>query len=350
MGTRCDFYRGRGEAACYLGSIGHDAFVEEMAEYFAGVTTWEAFEAVLARVFADYGEIPAANGWPWPWRDSHTTDTVVAFDEGQVWTEHHSGFWSPLADYDVPTPVRCVHPDMVQAEEATPSGRLRRALRHSGRLALGPQTDVMSWVLCRAAYLLARVGLHVVEREGACLVLARHWERNRSASDLYALGTALRTCPEELELLLAEKAAAPDDVDWGLLRWLSQTGGSWSTVTEPPTTAPELPLYFGYPPTPEVLVHYQGPWPYLRLVEGESFTEGRRRLDLVLDRLPVLYVKAVIHELYDTGGLPVSLEEAEAWVESPQAGLDGLSLAAASETAAGREQARQWAAQLFYGD
>ena len=88
MGTRADFYVGRGENAEWLGSIAWDGHPCSIAEGVLAATTEAAFRSELA-AFGDHRDdwTEPALGWPWPWDTSHTTDYAYAFD-GHVWGNH----------------------------------------------------------------------------------------------------------------------------------------------------------------------------------------------------------------------------------------------------------------------
>lgn len=84
MGTRADFYVGRGEDAEWLGSIGWDGYPDGIPSEILEAVTADVFkEAVRAfLVDRDDGTTPEM-GWPWPWDTSDTTDYAYAFD-GQM--------------------------------------------------------------------------------------------------------------------------------------------------------------------------------------------------------------------------------------------------------------------------
>lgn len=88
MGTRADFYVGRGREAEWLGSIAWDGHeVGRIRE----ATSEGNFRTFVAAFLAerDDATLPEA-GWPWPWNDSGTTDCVYAWDgpmgSHSVWT------------------------------------------------------------------------------------------------------------------------------------------------------------------------------------------------------------------------------------------------------------------------
>jgi hypothetical protein len=126
MGTRADFYIGRGEDAEWLGSIAWDGYpegltprVEEQERMWpggpmthkhgswgAGVglldsTTEEQFRERLARFFQYRDDVTLPeHGWPWPWETSHTTDFAYALDDGVVWASCFGYPWQRAADFD----------------------------------------------------------------------------------------------------------------------------------------------------------------------------------------------------------------------------------------------------------
>lgn len=100
MGTRADFYVGRGEDAQWLGSIAWDGYPSGIADDFPDLALTAANEkdfsaAVHTRLKErDDGTTPEM-GWPWPWNTSATTDYAYAFFDGKVWA---SGFGRPWFD------------------------------------------------------------------------------------------------------------------------------------------------------------------------------------------------------------------------------------------------------------
>lgn len=84
MGTRADFYVGKGKDAEWLGSIGWDG--GEIPKKLRKATTEEEFRKRLAKFVASRDDWTSPeDGWPWPWKDSTITDEVWAFADGQVW-------------------------------------------------------------------------------------------------------------------------------------------------------------------------------------------------------------------------------------------------------------------------
>jgi hypothetical protein len=123
MGTRADFYLGRGKAAQWLGSIGWDGHPESLP--FADVKSKDDFMATVKGLEARDDFTPFEAGWPWPWEDSRTTDYAYAWDDG-VWV---SQFGSPWFRY------------------GKSEGRGRRAtfpkMGPCGSLVLGPRSGIL---------------------------------------------------------------------------------------------------------------------------------------------------------------------------------------------------------------
>jgi len=99
MGTRADFYVGRGVDAEWLGSVAFDGYpFEEMHGLMFAMSEAafrEAVDAVLS--YRDDATHPE-DGWPWPWDDSQTTDYAYAFDGGQTWVACFGHGWLDAAD------------------------------------------------------------------------------------------------------------------------------------------------------------------------------------------------------------------------------------------------------------
>lgn len=106
MGTRADFYIGRGKDAEWIGSIAMDGYPADEETSRAGIpwrilrlTSEENFrEAAVAYVNnQSHGTIPD-EGWPWPWDDSRTTDFAYAYDGGKVFASCFGRTWhDPIA-------------------------------------------------------------------------------------------------------------------------------------------------------------------------------------------------------------------------------------------------------------
>lgn len=128
MGTRADFYVGRGKQAEWLGSIAWDGHPESVAEGVRAAKTEADYRAGVSAFLAgrDDATLPE-QGWPWPWDDSHTTDYAYAFDSGAVWGSCFGYAWFAA---DLPEPEEdgdekvAVFPDMSERKNvATPDGK-----------------------------------------------------------------------------------------------------------------------------------------------------------------------------------------------------------------------------------
>lgn len=137
MGTRADFYIGRGESAEWLGSIAMDGYPSGNPQEFGipSATTEAEYRASLKRLADDCEHWTSPeHGWPWPWKDSRTTDYAYAFDGDAVWASCFGGKWylaaDPAIDDDESTAKVAVFPNM--------ESRQRVALgKRSGLIVLG---------------------------------------------------------------------------------------------------------------------------------------------------------------------------------------------------------------------
>lgn len=100
MGTRADFYIGRGKDAEWLGSVAWDGHPENFRPIMIQVTE-KGFREMVAKELAgrDDATLPE-HGWTWPWNDSGTTDYAYAFDDGKAYTTCFGDRWGTLADYE----------------------------------------------------------------------------------------------------------------------------------------------------------------------------------------------------------------------------------------------------------
>lgn len=119
MGTRADFYVGRGPQAEWLGSIAWDGYPEGIAADVLKARTENAFRSAVTAFIAgrDDGTKPEM-GWPWPWNDSGTSDYGYCFDGGLTWwsdyarEEDERAGWSGLDGVKPGTPGwSCLEPD-----------------------------------------------------------------------------------------------------------------------------------------------------------------------------------------------------------------------------------------------
>jgi len=75
MGTRADFYVGKGKDAEWLGSIGWDGYPCGISEAVRAAADEASYRAAVSSFFATRNDVTLPeHGWPWPWNDSGTTD------------------------------------------------------------------------------------------------------------------------------------------------------------------------------------------------------------------------------------------------------------------------------------
>lgn len=94
MGTRADFYIGRGKGATWLGSIAWDGYPSEIPKSILEAKAKEQYEGAVI-LFLNQREDSSfpKDGWPWPWNDSKTTDYAYALDNSEVWVCPFGAMW-----------------------------------------------------------------------------------------------------------------------------------------------------------------------------------------------------------------------------------------------------------------
>lgn len=133
MGTRADFYIGRGENAEWIGSTAWDGYPEGIqlttnkklkygyehlpfpeGSHLFDSSTEQEFRERVSRYFANREDFTLpADGWPWPWDDSGTTDYAYAFDGGKVWASCFGRDWfDPKQSPPEEASKSAVFPDM----------------------------------------------------------------------------------------------------------------------------------------------------------------------------------------------------------------------------------------------
>lgn len=120
MGTRADFYVGRGESAEWLGSIAWDGYPMRPgtpAPMLAAKDRSEWDILFLRHIRSDPSFTSPEHGWPWPWGDSATTDYAYTIDDGKVWVSCFGSPWWPAdrlpsgdEDWDNPPPSLSLRP------------------------------------------------------------------------------------------------------------------------------------------------------------------------------------------------------------------------------------------------
>src|ERR1700690_1971601 len=94
MGTRADFYVGRGKDAEWLGSIAWDGYPDGIDAPLLAATTESRFRDEFSKFLAPREDktLPE-HGWPWPWETSSTTDYAYCFDTVGVYASCFGGNW-----------------------------------------------------------------------------------------------------------------------------------------------------------------------------------------------------------------------------------------------------------------
>ncbi len=132
MGTRADFYIGRGAQAEWVGSIAWDGYPDGLKKPLLRATTKDEFMQRLEEFWTDRDDVTRPqDGWPWPWNNSATTDYAYAFDDGKVWASAFGNAWfDPLK----PQPEEphddgsVVFPDMTHLKNNPPLGSKKSGL------------------------------------------------------------------------------------------------------------------------------------------------------------------------------------------------------------------------------
>jgi hypothetical protein len=93
LGTRADFYVGRGADAEWLGSVGQDGYPDGISDEILNATSEDEFRKAVADQKEDRHDFTSPeDGWPWLWDDSRTTDYAYAWD-GKVLASHFGYEW-----------------------------------------------------------------------------------------------------------------------------------------------------------------------------------------------------------------------------------------------------------------
>lgn len=99
MGTRADFYVGRGKDAEWLGSIAYDGYLDGHPARLIRIGTERGFRRAVAGILASVDHSTPPNlGWPWPWDTSHTTDFSYAWDR-RVYMSCFGSAWRTVKQY-----------------------------------------------------------------------------------------------------------------------------------------------------------------------------------------------------------------------------------------------------------
>ena len=86
MGTRADFYVGKGKDAEWIGSTAWGGYRDGIDEAVLNAHTESDFRSAIEAFFAPRNDVTRpADGWPWPWNTSKTSDCSYWFFEGRCW-------------------------------------------------------------------------------------------------------------------------------------------------------------------------------------------------------------------------------------------------------------------------
>ena len=98
MGTRADLWIGRGENAEWLGSIGWDGYPSGIDKKIFKKKTEKTYRNAVLKFLAEREDATLpADGWPWPWEDSHLTDYSYSFYEGKVYMSGFGRAWVDIS-------------------------------------------------------------------------------------------------------------------------------------------------------------------------------------------------------------------------------------------------------------
>jgi hypothetical protein len=101
MGTRADFYIGKGENAEWLGAIAWDGYPDGIDDDILKASNCNDFKLALKEFLKDRDDVSLpSDGWPWPWDDSNTTDYAYAFDNEKVYASCFGSNWFDPLDED----------------------------------------------------------------------------------------------------------------------------------------------------------------------------------------------------------------------------------------------------------
>lgn len=106
MGTRADFYIGKGKEAKWVGSIAWDGYPEGIDREILSSKTEEEYMSTVSSFLSNREDATLPEqGWPWPWTNSLTTDFSYWFFNDMVYASCFGrALYDPLAplpeDYD----------------------------------------------------------------------------------------------------------------------------------------------------------------------------------------------------------------------------------------------------------
>lgn len=94
MGTRADFYIGKGKDAEWLGSIAWSGHPSDIPDVILEAKSPEDYRRVVIDILKGRRDATVPEqGWPWPWEDSQATDYAYAFFDGKVLASRFGCSW-----------------------------------------------------------------------------------------------------------------------------------------------------------------------------------------------------------------------------------------------------------------
>lgn len=135
MGTRADFYLGKGVDATWLGSIAWDGNPESILKGILQARTSDKFKKAVSDFFKTRDDVTLPDeGWPWPWVDSKTTDFAYAFFNDKVYWSQFGKNWvdsSTLEDAGIGKPT---FPDMTSIQNVALGKRSGLIILHDEKV------------------------------------------------------------------------------------------------------------------------------------------------------------------------------------------------------------------------
>jgi len=100
MGTKADFYVGRGLDAEWIGSIRSDGFPEAIDGDILDPEHEEGYRESVGNMLENREDSHDPNeGWPWGWESGTQTEYAYAFDSDKVWICRYGSPWVLADDY-----------------------------------------------------------------------------------------------------------------------------------------------------------------------------------------------------------------------------------------------------------
>ena len=120
MGTRADFYMGQGKKATWLGSIAWDGYPDGIPDSIKRAPTQAEYHSAVAEFLESRNDASLfQDSWPWPWKDSRTTDYAYTFSTktNQVMASYFGYSWFPaIGGKQVDSGRRVAFPDMTERQ------------------------------------------------------------------------------------------------------------------------------------------------------------------------------------------------------------------------------------------